>query len=182
VVGGFRPGALAGLGYDPAALRAINPSVITVAHDAYGWSGPWARRRGFDSLVQMSTGIAAAGAEAAGADRPTPLPVQALDHGIGHLLAAATCRALTRLAADGVASDVQGSLVGASNVVKACPTPSGEPPSVTLADAALEPGATAWGAVRRVPLAGRIGAVVPSWSEDAGALGRHPAVFATASR
>lgn len=176
VVGGFRPGALAGLGYDPAGLRAVNPAAITVTHDAYGWTGPWAGRRGFDSLVQMSTGIAAAGAEAAGTDRPTPLPAQALDHGVGHLLAAAACRALTRLARDGVATDVRGSLVGASNVVKASSAVA-EAASVTIADASLEPGATAWGPLHRVPLAGRVDGIEPHWSVDAGPLGRHPARF-----
>ncbi|MFE0427258.1 CoA transferase, partial [Streptomyces sp. NPDC058953] len=52
-----------------------------------------AGRRGFDSLVQAATGIAAV--EAAGGDRPGVLPAQALDHGTGYLLAAAVLRALT---------------------------------------------------------------------------------------
>ncbi len=128
VVGGLRPGALADLGLGSAELRARNPSLITVTHDAYGWSGPWAGRRGFDSLVQMSTGIAAAGAAAAGTDRPTPLPAQALDHGVGHLLAAATCRALTRRVQTGAAADVRGSLVGAANVLRATDAPGGAGP------------------------------------------------------
>ncbi|MGT2494711.1 CoA transferase [Cupriavidus basilensis] len=37
--------------------REINPGLVDVSLDAYGWSGPWTGRRGFDSLVQMSTGI-----------------------------------------------------------------------------------------------------------------------------
>lgn len=178
VTGGFRPGALVGLGYGPDALRSINPSLITVNHDAYGWSGPWAGRRGFDSLVQMSTGIAAAGAAAAGTDRPTPLPAQALDHGIGHLLAAATCRALTRLISDGVAADVTGSLVGAANVVKAHPASPGAWSPVPVTDAHLEPGGTHWGPVHRVPLAGWIEGIEPTWPIPSGPLGRHPAAFA----
>jgi crotonobetainyl-CoA:carnitine CoA-transferase CaiB-like acyl-CoA transferase len=52
VISGLRPGAMASLGLDPEALRAINPALVTVTHDAYGWGGPWAGRRGFDSLVQ----------------------------------------------------------------------------------------------------------------------------------
>ena len=180
VVGGLRPGALSGLGYGPDGLRAINSALITVTHDAYGWAGPWASRRGFDSLVQMSTGIAATGASVAGTDRPVSLPVQALDHGVGHLLAAAACRALTRLLVDGVAADVRGSLVGASNVLKACPTADAGagPPGVTVAEAPLSVGLTAWGPLRRAPLAGRIDGVAPGWSIDAGPLGRHPAAFA----
>ncbi|MDF2116254.1 CoA transferase [Roseiarcaceae bacterium H3SJ34-1] len=93
---GYRPGALDGLGYDGAKRRAIAPALIDVSLCAYGWSGPWAGRRGFDSLVQMSAGIAQAGMAWKKADVPTPLPVQALDHATGYLMAAATVRALTR--------------------------------------------------------------------------------------
>lgn len=66
---------------------------MEIALNAYGWSGPWAGRRGFDSLVQMSTGIAHAGTAHFGADIPRPLPVQALDHATGYLAAAAALRA-----------------------------------------------------------------------------------------
>jgi hypothetical protein len=88
-VHGFRPGALAGLGFDAPARRAIRGSLIDVSLDAYGWTGPWAGRRGFDSLVQMSAGIAAEGMRRFGVDRPKPLPVQALDHAAGYVMAAA---------------------------------------------------------------------------------------------
>ena len=87
VVHGMRPGRWSGSA-SAAALRRINPALVDAGLDAYGWCGPWAGRRGFDSLVQMSCGIAAAGALAAGVDRPVPLPAQALDHGTGYLLAA----------------------------------------------------------------------------------------------
>ena len=45
----------------------------------YGWSGPWATRRGFDSLVQMSAGIAETGMHWRQSNKPVPLPVQALE-------------------------------------------------------------------------------------------------------
>src|SRR5262249_12501113 len=61
LVHGLRPGALDRLGLDLIRRRGLRPDMIDVALDAYGWSGPWAGRRGFDSLVQMSTGIAEAG-------------------------------------------------------------------------------------------------------------------------
>src|SRR6202035_3583629 len=81
---GYRPGALDRLGYDPVARRSISPGLIDVSLSAYGWSGPWATRRGFDSLVQMSAGIAEAGMRWMRAERPVPLPVQALDHTTGY--------------------------------------------------------------------------------------------------
>jgi hypothetical protein len=94
LVHGYRADALEALGLGADVRATIRPGLIDVSHNAYGWSGPWVNRRGFDSLVQMSCGIAAAGMAAAGADRPVPLPVQALDHGTGYLLAAAAIRGL----------------------------------------------------------------------------------------
>jgi crotonobetainyl-CoA:carnitine CoA-transferase CaiB-like acyl-CoA transferase len=93
LVSGYRPGALAGLGLGSSHLQQISPGLVEVSLSAYGWSGPWAQRRGFDSLVQMSTGIARAGMEYFGADVPRPLPVQALDHATGYLTAAAALQA-----------------------------------------------------------------------------------------
>jgi len=66
----------------------LAPGLIDICLDAYGWTGPWAGRRGFDSFVQMSTGIADAGMQSARGDRRVPLPVQALDHATGYLMAA----------------------------------------------------------------------------------------------
>ncbi|MBX9720412.1 MAG: CoA transferase, partial [Candidatus Obscuribacterales bacterium] len=80
LIHGYRPGALDALGYGSAERRALSPGLIDVSLSAYGGSGPWAARRGFDSLVQMSTGIAEAGMNWRKTDKPIPLPVQALDH------------------------------------------------------------------------------------------------------
>ena len=96
VVHGYRTGALAGLGLDEHRLQQLHPGIVTVAINAYGWTGPWRGRRGFDSLVQMSSGIADAGMAWSTADAPRPLPVQALDHATGYLAAAAAVRAWTR--------------------------------------------------------------------------------------
>jgi hypothetical protein len=93
-VHGYRADALDKLGLDATTLRAIRPGLIDVALNAYGWSGPWRNRRGFDSLVQMSSGIADAGMRILGKVRPAPLPVQAVDHTTGYLLAAAVVRGL----------------------------------------------------------------------------------------
>jgi crotonobetainyl-CoA:carnitine CoA-transferase CaiB-like acyl-CoA transferase len=89
IVHGYRADALERLGLGDDEIRAINPGIVDVAINAYGWSGPWRNRRGFDSLVQMSSGIAFA-------DPPTPLPVQALDHATGYLAAAAALEGLRR--------------------------------------------------------------------------------------
>jgi hypothetical protein len=100
LVHGYRPGALSNLGYSESVRNSLSPNLIEVSIDAYGWTGPWARRRGFDSLVQMSSGIADAGMHWAGLANPTPLPVQALDHATGYLMAAAVI-SLIRTALNG---------------------------------------------------------------------------------
>ncbi|OWK27539.1 CoA transferase [Sphingomonas dokdonensis] len=96
LVHGYRPGALDGLGLGAEARQRLNPHLIEATLDAYGWTGPWAGRRGFDSLVQMSCGIAEAGMTWSSRTEPTPLPVQALDHATGYLMAAATLAALCK--------------------------------------------------------------------------------------
>jgi CoA-transferase family III len=93
-VHGYRSDALSRLGLGWAQRAERRPGLIDVSLCAYGWSGPWAQRRGFDSLVQMSSGIAAAGMEQTGGEGPVSLPVQALDHATGYLMAAAAVRGL----------------------------------------------------------------------------------------
>ncbi|RBY83321.1 CoA transferase [Blastococcus sp. TF02A-26] len=90
---GYRPGALEALGLDPAELARGYPHLVVVRLSAWGTGGPWGRRRGFDSLVQAATGIAAA---CGSPDAPGVLPAQVLDHATGHLAAAAALRALAR--------------------------------------------------------------------------------------
>jgi crotonobetainyl-CoA:carnitine CoA-transferase CaiB-like acyl-CoA transferase len=72
---------------------------VIVALDAWGHAGPWAQRRGFDSVVQAATGIAVA--ESSDADHLGALPCQLLDHGTGYLAAAAALDGLRRQAAEG---------------------------------------------------------------------------------
>src|SRR5829696_4545822 len=51
---GYRPGAL-----DRFELVERHPHLVHVSLSAWGHEGPWAQRRGFDSLVQVASGIAA---------------------------------------------------------------------------------------------------------------------------
>jgi crotonobetainyl-CoA:carnitine CoA-transferase CaiB-like acyl-CoA transferase len=94
VVTGYRPGALDRFGLHPAALLERRPGLVVATLSAWGTTGPWAARRGFDSLVQAASGIAQV--EAAGGPTPGVLPAQALDHGTGYLIASAVLRALSR--------------------------------------------------------------------------------------
>jgi CoA-transferase family III len=172
LVTGLRADALGGLGYDDAALTALNPALITASLNAYGWDGPWRDRRGFDSLVQMSCGIAAAGGGPAGSDRPGPLPVQALDHATGYLLAAAVGRALTTRLTRSAASRIRASLIGTANLLWSLPRPTRMPPMPRPGDFQLADSQTAWGPARRVPLPGEISGIPAALTRPAGPLGR----------
>ncbi|MEU5211549.1 CoA transferase [Streptomyces sp. NPDC020742] len=99
VVTGYRPGALDRFGLTPEALTERRPGLVVARLSAWGDDGPWGGRRGFDSLVQVATGIAAVEGDPDGT--PGTLPAQALDHGTGYLLAAAVLRALTERARAG---------------------------------------------------------------------------------
>jgi hypothetical protein len=92
LVHGYRPGALDSIGLDEATRQDVRPGLVEVQLNAYGYTGPWATRRGFDSLVQMSAGMADRGMRETRAEHPVPLPVQALDHATGWIAAAAALR------------------------------------------------------------------------------------------
>lgn len=100
-VQGYRPGAIAAKGFSPENVAQQFPGCVYVSLSAYGDRGPWAPRRGFDSLVQTATGFNIAEAEAAGDEIPRPMPVQILDYASGFLMAFATEVALLRQQTEG---------------------------------------------------------------------------------
>ena len=107
---GYRPQALAALGFAPHDLADMSPGIINVALSAYGHVGPWAERRGFDSLVQTATGFNHAEGAAAGVDGPKELPAQILDHATGYLMAFGAMMARLRQSREGGSWHVQVSL------------------------------------------------------------------------
>ncbi len=109
-VQGYRPGGLQKLGYGPQALADKRPGIVVVSLSAYGPAGPWAGRRGFDSLVQTATGFNDAEARAFGGGAPRALPMQILDHASGYLIALGACAALQRQIGEGGSWHVQVSL------------------------------------------------------------------------
>jgi CoA-transferase family III len=177
LVHGYRPGALEGLALGAARRRVLNPSLIDVSLCAWGWSGPWSDRRGFDSLVQMSSGIAEAGMGWRGADRPVPLPVQALDHATGYLMAAAALRGLAFRLRGQTAVTARLSLARTALALFGSGEESGGVAfsGAGEADYAEAIEQTPWGGARRLRPPVTIGEVVPRWDRPAGELGSAPA-------
>jgi crotonobetainyl-CoA:carnitine CoA-transferase CaiB-like acyl-CoA transferase len=107
---GYRPKSIAALGFSPEEAAKINPGIVCVSMSAYGHAGPWAERRGFDSLVQTSTGFNHAEGQAAGVDGPKELPAQMLDHATGYLMAFGAVMAKARQSREGGSWHVRVSL------------------------------------------------------------------------
>jgi crotonobetainyl-CoA:carnitine CoA-transferase CaiB-like acyl-CoA transferase len=107
---GYRPTALAGLGFSPQLAAQVNPGIVYVSLSAYGHVGPWAERRGFDSLVQTTTGFNHAEGQAAGIEAPKELPAQILDHATGYLMAFGAMMAKARQSREGGSWHVRVSL------------------------------------------------------------------------
>ena len=176
---GYRAAALDRLGYDVATRARLNPGLVDVALNAYGWSGPWRDRRGFDSLVQMSAGIADAGMRWRGADRPVPLPVQALDHATGYLLAAAVIRGLAHRIETGRGLRVRLALARTARLL----VDHGEQPASgpfapeTDADRAPDIEHTAWGDAQRLSVPLVIAGAPMRWDLPASELGSAPPTF-----
>ena len=100
-VQGYRPGGFMGLGFGPTEVAKVSPGIVYVTLSAYGREGPWADRRGFDSLVQTAMGFNREEGLAANGDTPRALPMQILDHATGFLIAACVSAALVRQAIHG---------------------------------------------------------------------------------
>ncbi|TMV14625.1 CoA transferase [Arenibacterium halophilum] len=180
LVHGYRPGALDGLGYDAGTRQRLRPGLIDVCLNAYGWDGPWAGRRGFDSLVQMSSGIAAEGMKRARADRPAPLPVQALDHATGYLIAAAVLRALRLRARSGAGWSAHLSLARTATLLTSAGAGdfTGGDLRERGEDLAPDVEQTAWGPARRLRFPVTLEGKGPDWRVPAGHLRVDPAQWA----
>jgi crotonobetainyl-CoA:carnitine CoA-transferase CaiB-like acyl-CoA transferase len=100
---GYRPGTLDARGLSPEALAALRPGLVYVSLCAFGHTGPWASRRGFDTVIQSVSGIAARQADIVPGGSPGPqfYPASAIDYCTGYLMAAGAMVALNRRADEG---------------------------------------------------------------------------------
>jgi crotonobetainyl-CoA:carnitine CoA-transferase CaiB-like acyl-CoA transferase len=176
-VQGYRPGALATFGFAPEDVVRIRPGIVYVSLSAYSHVGPFAQRRGFDSLLQTATGFNHEEGRAAGIDGPKELPAQALDHGSGQLMAFAAMAARARQAREGGSFSVRVSLaqtgrwiwnLGRVDGGLACPDPA-------LRDVAdrLEESDSAFGRLRAVRHAAELSETPARFALPAARLGSH---------
>src|SRR5215468_449558 len=100
---GYRPGTLGGRGFSPEALAKLRPGIVFVSLCAFSHVGPWASRRGFDTVVQTVSGITHRQGELFPGASPGPqfYPVSAIDYLTGYLMAFGALVALARRAREG---------------------------------------------------------------------------------
>src|SRR5467141_1306402 len=100
---GYRPGTLSNRGLSPEALAQLRPGIVFVSLCAFSHVGPWASRRGFDTVVQTVSGITTRQGQVFPVAEPGPqfYPVSAIDYLTGYLMAFGAMVALTRRTREG---------------------------------------------------------------------------------
>jgi crotonobetainyl-CoA:carnitine CoA-transferase CaiB-like acyl-CoA transferase len=182
VVDGYRPGALAALGFGAEDVERIRPGIVHASLSAYGGVGPWGGKRGFDSLVQTATGLnvaegAAFAPSAAGAPAaPHALPVQILDMATGFLLAFGVAAALLRQRDEGGGWRVRVSLARTALWLRTLPRLAVDPgaPPFAFDDGSLETSQSGFGVLRASPHAGRLAATPARYARPSVPPGSHP--------
>src|SRR5229473_1821723 len=100
---GYRPGTLGNRGLSAEELARLRPGLVYVSLCAFSHKGPWASRRGFDTVVQNVSGITTRQGELFPGAEPGPqfYPVSAIDYLTGYLMAFGAMVALARRAREG---------------------------------------------------------------------------------
>src|SRR3984893_9618706 len=183
---GYRPGTLASRGLSPDELAAIRPGLVYVSLCAFGHDGPWASRRGFDTVVQTVSGMTIRQAQSIPGKTPEPrfYPVSAIDYCTGYLMAFGAMVALARRTQDGGSWLVRISLAQVGKWI----VDLGEVPAATLKDIPAEFTASElerWSTVSETP-SGRLGHLRPAvqlsetppyWARPSVPLGYHRPVW-----
>ena len=178
-VQGYRHGALAGLGWGPEALAQARLGIVCVSLSAYGGVGPWAQRRGFDSLVQTATGFNHAEMQAAGSTTPKALPAQILDYGTGHLMAFAVSVALHRQQTEGGSWHVRVSLAQTGHWLRGLGrVPNGFAVKSPNRQPYLEASASGFGDLIALRHSAQLSRTPAQWTQPSVPPGTHPPTWA----
>ena len=105
----FRPGVAERLGFGPAALRALNPRLITCSITGFGPDGPYAKRPAYDTVISA---VGAMYSQVVPDDTLRPLGPAFSDLLSGMSAAQAVLAALHARGADGEGEHLDVSMVG----------------------------------------------------------------------
>jgi crotonobetainyl-CoA:carnitine CoA-transferase CaiB-like acyl-CoA transferase len=185
---GYRPGTIAGRGFSPEALAQLRPGIVVVSLSAFSHVGPWASRRGFDTVIQTVSGITNRQGELFPGAAPGPqfYPVSAIDFLTGYLMAFGAMVALARRTREGGSWLVRISLAQVGRWLVA----RGEVPEAELKDmpeeftpAELErwsiTSTTPVGRLQHLGPVLRLSETPPRWARPTVPLGYHQPVWPT---
>ncbi|HET9489273.1 MAG TPA: CoA transferase [Methylomirabilota bacterium] len=180
---GYRPGTLGNRGFSPEELARLRPGLVFVSLSAFGHAGPWASRRGFDTVVQTVSGISSRQGELFPGPEPGPqfYPVSAIDYLTGYLMAFGALVALARRAREGGSWLVRISLAQVGRWLVG----RGEVPAAELKDVPKEftplelerwsmTSETPVGRLRHLRPVLRLSETPPYWARPTVPLGYHP--------
>ena len=188
---GYRPGTLGGRGLSPEELAELRPGIVYISLSAFSHEGPWASRRGFDTVVQTVSGITQRQGELFPGAIPGPqfYPVSAIDYLTGYLMAFGGIVALNKRIHEGGSWLVRISLAQVGRWLVS----HGEIPETQLKDVAAEftpEEIASWLMVSETPMGnlGHLSPVIglsesaPRWSRPSVPLGYHDPVWPVRSK
>ncbi|WP_342802420.1 CoA transferase [Paraburkholderia panacisoli] len=178
LVQGYRPGGFESLGFGPGDIASRHPGMVYVTLTAYGRDGPWATRRGFDSLVQTTMGFNAAEGFAASQEQPRAFPMQFIDHCTGFLIAVCVAAALIRQREQGGTWHVNLSLAQTGHWLRGLGRAAdGFGVSVPDAEEYLETCESGFGQLRALRHSANLSHTDVSWLRPSMPPGSHPPVW-----
>ena len=188
---GYRPGTLGGRGLSPEELAELRPGIVYISLSAFSHEGPWASRRGFDTVVQTVSGITQRQGELFPGAIPGPqfYPVSAIDYLTGYLMAFGGIVALNKRIHEGGSWLVRISLAQVGRWLVS----QGEIPETQLKEVAAEftpEEIASWLMVSETPMGnlGHLSPVIglsesaPRWSRPSVPLGYHDPVWPVRSK
>ncbi|KAH6867784.1 formyl-CoA transferase [Thelonectria olida] len=110
LIDGYRPGALKRLGFDSESLRALNPSLIYVRENCYGFNGPLAHRSGWQQISDCLVGLSYLQGKFLGLEEPVLPLLPNSDYQTGLIGAATTIQAILARTKEDVTYDINISL------------------------------------------------------------------------
>ena len=183
---GYRPGTLGGRGLSPEELAELRPGIVYISMCAFSHMGPWASRRGFDTVVQTVSGITNRQGDLFPGATPGPqfYPVSAIDYLTGYLMAFGGMVALNRRVHEGGSWLVRISLAQVGRWLVS----QGEIPEADLKNISAEftpEEIASWSTVSDTPMGklGHLGPVLslsetpPRWARTSVPLGHHDPVW-----
>lgn len=103
LVQNLKPGTLERKGLGAAAMRARNNRLITCGISGYGETGPYAKRKAYDLLIQAEAGLCSI---TGGPDEPARVGISIVDIATGAAAQAAILEALIARSVTGQGSDI----------------------------------------------------------------------------